>query len=211
MPTAIQIAPKTITSGQPSPRVMTYQGVPTSAIRKVPVRKAILGTLGWSFAASVTFVLPRGWEAVGKPLLRTSRARRPPGPRQGRLAAARFLKPCLQVRRGLPMTNRKRLGLLWVLPLLGAASSRADGAQAVVAARLPDFDHQLERFTELAMEGKVAAAESFLREPAFIRSVDREGHTALFAATVAGNLQVRSEEHTSELQSHVNLVCRLLL
>src|SRR5260370_25443488 len=25
------------------------------------------------------------------------------------------------------------------------------------------------------------------------------------------NLQVRSEEHTSELQSHLNLVCRLLL
>src|SRR5690242_21328659 len=27
----------------------------------------------------------------------------------------------------------------------------------------------------------------------------------------AGAAQVRSEEHTSELQSHVNLVCRLLL
>src|SRR5260370_20089673 len=26
-----------------------------------------------------------------------------------------------------------------------------------------------------------------------------------------GNLPVRSEEHTSELQSHLNLVCRLLL
>ena len=43
---------------------MTYQGVPTSAIKKVPVRKAILGTLGWSFAASVTFVLPRGCEGL---------------------------------------------------------------------------------------------------------------------------------------------------
>src|SRR5690242_20827640 len=28
---------------------------------------------------------------------------------------------------------------------------------------------------------------------------------------VAGRLHRRSEEHTSELQSHVNLVCRLLL
>src|SRR5438477_12616117 len=27
----------------------------------------------------------------------------------------------------------------------------------------------------------------------------------------AGSFSVRSEEHTSELQSHVNLVCRLLL
>src|SRR5690242_20939596 len=27
----------------------------------------------------------------------------------------------------------------------------------------------------------------------------------------AGTTQIRSEEHTSELQSHVNLVCRLLL
>jgi ankyrin repeat protein len=88
------------------------------------------------------------------------------------------------------MTNRKLLGLLWLLPILGVASPRADGARAAVAAELADFDHQLERFTELAMEGKVAAAEGFLREPAFSRSVDREGHTALFAATVAGNLQV---------------------
>ncbi|HXO41267.1 MAG TPA: ankyrin repeat domain-containing protein [Thermoanaerobaculia bacterium] len=88
------------------------------------------------------------------------------------------------------MTNRKLLGLLCVLPILSVASARADGAQAAVAADLHDFDHQLERFTELAMEGKVAAAEGFLGEPAFIRSVDREGHTALFAATVAGNLQV---------------------
>jgi hypothetical protein len=57
------------------------------------------------------------------------------------------------------MTNRKLLGLLWMLPILSVASPRADGAQAAVAADLHDFDHQLERFTELAMEEKVAAAE----------------------------------------------------
>src|SRR5690242_21404702 len=34
-------------------------------------------------------------------------------------------------------------------------------------------------------------------------------HAVLLAP--AGALQNRSEEHTSELQSHVNLVCRLLL
>src|SRR5260370_24657067 len=37
---------------------------------------------------------------------------------------------------------------------------------------------------------------------------DRE-HVAVDA--VAGHVAVRSEEHTSELQSHLNLVCRLLL
>src|SRR5438477_2879767 len=31
------------------------------------------------------------------------------------------------------------------------------------------------------------------------------------AAHIASNERTRSEEHTSELQSHVNLVCRLLL
>jgi uncharacterized protein len=82
------------------------------------------------------------------------------------------------------MTNRKFLGLLWVLPILCVAPPRGETEE------LPAFDHQLALFTELAMEGKVAAAEAFLREPAFIRSVDREGHTALFAATVAGDLQV---------------------
>src|SRR5690242_20935432 len=35
----------------------------------------------------------------------------------------------------------------------------------------------------------------------FLRGLLRQQH----------NLSVRSEEHTSELQSHVNLVCRLLL
>jgi ankyrin repeat protein len=88
------------------------------------------------------------------------------------------------------MTNRKLLGLLWVLPILGVAPLRAERAPAAVAAELSDFDHQLERFTELAMKGQVAAAEAFLREPAFVHAVDREGHTALFAAAVAGNLQI---------------------
>src|SRR5438477_9710619 len=36
-------------------------------------------------------------------------------------------------------------------------------------------------------------------------------HWAFSASTVRPVLRLRSEEHTSELQSHVNLVCRLLL
>src|SRR5690242_21519678 len=37
------------------------------------------------------------------------------------------------------------------------------------------------------------------------------GERLLFSLTLSPELAVRSEEHTSELQSHVNLVCRLLL
>src|SRR6266480_6329243 len=37
------------------------------------------------------------------------------------------------------------------------------------------------------------------------------GGSTLGAAFLPSSLFVRSEEHTSELQSHVNLVCRLLL
>src|SRR5690242_21380218 len=39
----------------------------------------------------------------------------------------------------------------------------------------------------------------------------RTGFAAAAAVLFAGNITARSEEHTSELQSHVNLVCRLLL
>src|SRR5690242_21116217 len=46
--------------------------------------------------------------------------------------------------------------------------------------------------------------------PAVLALVNR-GVAVLFAALVARRNPSRSEEHTSELQSHVNLVCRLLL
>src|SRR5438477_2410134 len=40
----------------------------------------------------------------------------------------------------------------------------------------------------------------------------RDDDTVLFAQRAHGSAaRARSEEHTSELQSHVNLVCRLLL
>src|SRR5438477_7941125 len=60
--------------------------------------------------------------------------------------------------------------------------------------------------------------------PALIRSVDARRWSATLISLVAltlsgaysitaalGSASGRSEEHTSELQSHVNLVCRLLL
>src|SRR5690242_21088674 len=53
----------------------------------------------------------------------------------------------------------------------------------------------------LARAGPAADAVSGLRRPAAARPAQGEGRHDLG----------RSEEHTSELQSHVNLVCRLLL
>ena len=64
------------------------------------------------------------------------------------------------------MTNRRLRALLLVLPILCVASRRGE------AQELPAFDHQLELFTRLAIEGKVAEAEAFLREPAFLRAAD---------------------------------------
>src|SRR5260370_21718096 len=61
-------------------------------------------------------------------------------------------------------------------------------------------------------------------EPARRSHVSRSGHQVSQSAQVVGSSgedkqppylldssQLRSEEHTSELQSHLNLVCRLLL
>src|SRR3989344_2585301 len=41
--------------------------------------------------------------------------------------------------------------------------------------------------------------------------IDTPGHAAFCSIREHGSKAARSEEHTSELQSHVNLVCRLLL
>src|SRR5437588_4189357 len=40
---------------------------------------------------------------------------------------------------------------------------------------------------------------------------DREGDILAFSRVDVGGVEARSEEHTSELQSHSDLVCRLLL
>src|SRR2546430_12828859 len=42
-------------------------------------------------------------------------------------------------------------------------------------------------------------------------TVDARSDSVEFAAEKSGNFLIRSEEHTSELQSQSNLVCRLLL
>jgi hypothetical protein len=63
------------------------------------MRKAILGTLGWAFAASVTFVLPRGWAVLVENVKSKKAARARGG---GRLAAARFLKRASRFLEGFP-------------------------------------------------------------------------------------------------------------
>src|SRR5690242_21754814 len=53
---------------------------------------------------------------------------------------------------------------------------------------------------------------ALFRSPRRPRQAIRVGGEAVLAALKLGvHLAWRSEEHTSELQSHVNLVCRLLL
>src|SRR5438477_7078198 len=60
----------------------------------------------------------------------------------------------------------------------------------------------------------LVAAVGFAREAELPISVRGGGHGVAGLSVGDGSLSstsARSEEHTSELQSHVNLVCRLLL
>src|SRR5690348_18200073 len=58
--------------------------------------------------------------------------------------------------------------------------------------------------------GNLLALDTFLGSAAYARSVVESHHVGL-VALCRGNPETRSEEHTSELQSPVHLVCRLLL
>src|SRR5205085_9970883 len=63
------------------------------------------------------------------------------------------------------------------------------------------------RSSDLAVPGR-AAADAALQ---WLRRAGREPVSGHGSATVLLNITQRSEEHTSELQSQSNLVCRLLL
>src|SRR5260370_3364268 len=80
------------------------------------------------------------------------------------------------------------LGLLFLMlsPAAGDMNPGALGGALTGAA----FDQQLERSTQLAIEGKTVEAVAFLHEPGFLLAADHEGHTALFAAAVACNTSV---------------------
>src|SRR5438132_3334587 len=71
--------------------------------------------------------------------------------------------------------------------------------QTRVAAAIPYYERFLQRFPDVRMLA-TAPQEEVLRWWAGLGYYSR-----------ARNLQKRSEEHTSELQSHSDLVCRLLL
>src|SRR5260370_5201295 len=60
----------------------------------------------------------------------------------------------------------------------------------------------------LHLRGRPADAGRAVRALAMVLSLV---HDAFRVASLAGAQSDRSEEHTSELQSHLNLVCRLLL
>src|SRR4051812_49781145 len=59
---------------------------------------------------------------------------------------------------------------------------------------------------EVDRDRSVGAARGVVQQFVQVFRADRDRQDAVLEAVV-----VRSEEHTSELQSHVNLVCRLLL
>src|SRR5260370_6440386 len=67
-------------------------------------------------------------------------------------------------------------------------------------------------YTQAAVSQHIAALESDLKVSLLTRRpvVATEAGRRLLEHAAAG-LSGRSEEHTSELQSHLNLVCRLLL
>src|SRR5260370_5664598 len=71
-------------------------------------------------------------------------------------------------------------------------------------------------YTTLFRSWTLAVALSLTPDPLFVtRSLDRRERRpfslAFFLRWKKARLNGRSEEHTSELQSHLNLVCRLLL
>src|SRR5260370_19759258 len=86
------------------------------------------------------------------------------------------------------------------LDMLAAERGAGPNTLAAYERDLQDLATHLKR----ARRSIVAARTADLR--AYLEELSRRG---LQAATAARRL--RSEEHTSELQSHLNLVCRLLL
>src|SRR5690242_21054317 len=67
-------------------------------------------------------------------------------------------------------------------------------------------------YTTLFRSGAACAARHDARLPHLQLDAVRVAVVGLSSgAYMATQAQLRSEEHTSELQSHVNLVCRLLL
>src|SRR5690242_21038258 len=76
--------------------------------------------------------------------------------------------------------------------------------EKLTSTRLVSFEQAF--FRALSSRLRVADGSVYEAEPATVNLVERVN-----AWEVPFEVPARSEEHTSELQSHVNLVCRLLL
>src|SRR5260370_27317561 len=63
----------------------------------------------------------------------------------------------------------------------------------------------------LSSEQKFGSDENADQLHGYVSILDRSTSTAFSSLPNFCSLDKRSEEHTSELQSHLNLVCRLLL
>src|SRR5690242_21603540 len=70
--------------------------------------------------------------------------------------------------------------------------------------------HQTADFGELVCSNSLKS-ESENTAPWLLKQEMRRAGSPLLECADASAVPARSEEHTSELQSHVNLVCRLLL
>src|SRR5690242_13460386 len=97
-----------------------------------------------------------------------------------------------------PLTPRRRLrNELWVSRQAGWWRAYADVAPGRLL-ELIDYETAASAISQF----ELMAVPGILQTEEYARAVLRASYDA-------GSL--RSEEHTSELQSHVNLVCRLLL
>src|SRR5260370_41783962 len=101
--------------------------------------------------------------------------------------------------------------------------------QIALSRRLPPSNRVLDvrmplRFADIVEEARLSARALLEYGDHFFHPTVRLGVTGLSRAgktvfitalihglTRGGRFPIRSEEHTSELQSHLNLVCRLLL
>src|SRR5690242_21392049 len=76
--------------------------------------------------------------------------------------------------------------------------------------KVADFGIARVDSSDLTASGAVLGTANYMSPEQLLgQPVDRR--TDIFACGVVLYQLLRSEEHTSELQSHVNLVCRLLL
>src|SRR6266702_5916875 len=93
-------------------------------------------------------------------------------------------------------------GLAAALIQISAHAERISGIDAREAAHYEDL---AERLRDLGSQIAAVTAEATKTGAALTR------HKAILASLDGLDAQVRSEEHTSELQSRGHLVCRLLL